>query len=281
MFQVPLGVGRPLTLGFTGELEDWDFEWIGSYFDKSNLLWTLGLNRPTFLRYNFDLDWRTYDIGLFRIFEPEIRNFYDRIINLDTWNFSTANIREIAIDIGAYWCKPDTNPMTPTSVGHFEPRRMVDQQSTTNPSLPGPSTNCKDPGLIYPRMLTNLPFSAMFWAHALFSSDFDSELDMGKSMKVYVRGSYDDFPAWENIPANEICSVTHVLTGLEYRAIRSPPGIPDIGCEMITKAEQWQAEYIASRGDEDVRAIMHGWYERLEYARDLTRIYDQQGIRIR
>jgi hypothetical protein len=121
-----------------------------------------------------------------------------------------------------------------------------------------------------------MPFSAMFWSHALFSSPFDSELDMGKSMKVFVKGSYDDFPAWDQIPANDICTVTNHLTGLEYRSIRQPTGIPDIGCRMIERVEDAQNAYLGSNGDPGYKDRMNAWFERLEYARDLTRIYDDR-----
>jgi hypothetical protein len=226
--------------------------------------------QPDVLALRLQPHWRTYDISLFRIFEPEIRGFYDKMINLNPYGV----YRDTALDLGSYWCND-----TPGAayLGHFEPRRMLDPASTS-PSLPGPSTACPDPAYIYPILLNNMPFSAMYYAHALFSSPFDSELDMGKSMKVFVKGSYDDFPAWNSIPAEQICTVTNDLTGLEYRAIRQPTGVPDIGCRLIEKTEETQNIYLGSNGDPFRKDVMNAWFERLEFARDLTRYYDDRVI---
>jgi hypothetical protein len=272
--QLPLGDARPASLGFTEDYEDWDWAFVGSYFDKSNVLWLLGLNSPTFLRHNFDIDYRTYDISMFRLFEPEIRSFYDKLINLDPYLIE----QKTATDLGSYWCRDDDAPNV-AHLGHFESRRMLDDQAmTTNPSLPGPSTDCRDPAVIYPVLLNNMPFSAMFYAHALFSSDFDSELNMGKSLKIYVKGSYDDFPDWDQLAADQICSVTDSLTGLEYRAVRQPAGIPDLGCRLIDKAITAQDDYLGSSGNPFYKDRWRAWFERLEYSRDLARVYGDEVI---
>jgi hypothetical protein len=132
----------------------------------------------------------------------------------------------------------------------------------------------------------------MFFAHALFSSPFDSELDMGKSMKVFVKGSYDDYPSWDLVPADQICSVTNQLTGLEYRSIRqntdpncadtvpNKPAscIPDIGCRLISKTDEAQNQFLGSNGDPGYKDRMNAWFERLEFARDLTRTFDDRVI---
>lgn len=273
--QLPLGDARPASLGFTEDLEDWDWAYVGSYFDKSNVMWLLGMNRPTFLRYSYELDWRTYDIGLYRIFEPELRNFFDKMVNLDPYLIEQST----AFDFGSYWCRDDDAPNV-AHLGHFEPRKMVDPDSA-NPSLPGPSTQCRNPAVIMPVLLSNMPFNAMYYMHALYSSDWDSELDLGKAMKVYVHGAYDDFPDWDTLDPAQICTVTDIQTGLEYRSIHQPTGTPDIGCRLIARAEEAQDAYEQAPTNTNNKDRWRSWFERLEFARDLARIYDQQGIRIR
>ena len=56
--QVPLGPARPSTIRFSQDYEEYQIDMIGSYFDKANILWLLGMNRPTLLRFNYDLDLR-------------------------------------------------------------------------------------------------------------------------------------------------------------------------------------------------------------------------------
>lgn len=271
--QLPLGDARPASLGWTADYEDYDFEFVGSYFDKSNVMWLLGLNSPTYLRYNYDIDYRTYSISLFRLFEPEIRTFYDKLINLDPYLIES----DTAKDLGSYWCR-DAEAPDVAHLGHFESRRMLDDQGTTQVSLPGPSTECEDPATIYPALLNNMPFSAMYWAHAVFSSDFDSELNMGKSLKIYVKGSYDDYPDWDLLDADQICTVTDLLTGLEFRAVRQPEGIPDLGCRLIEKSFDAQSDYLGNPTNPFYKERSRAWFERLEFARDLARVYGDAVI---
>lgn len=278
--QPPLGDARPSTLGFDSAYEDWYFTWVGSYFDKTNVLIYLGLNRPRFFRFNYDLDVRNYDLSLFRLFEPEIRSFYEKLIAFDYFYIRNTT----ATEIGSWWCR-DPNDPTKASLGHFVPRTMLDPE-TGNP-VAGPPAGCEDPAAIYPTVLANVPFLSMFVAHALFSSDFDSELDMGKSLKVYVVGADDDFVTWDALspcstaPAGQACycSLTDSLTGLEYRSIMQPAGIPGVqdipslGCRLVDYATQAQDNYIQGNGSPWEKDNWRQWIERLEYARDLYREY--------
>jgi hypothetical protein len=96
-----------------------------------------------------------------------------------------------------------------------------------------------------------------------------------KSLKIFVLGSDDDFPEWSLLPADQICSVIDDLTGLEYRAIRQPAGIPDLGCRLIEKAIDAQDAWLGSNGNPYNKDRWRSWMERLEYARDLTRFYNR------
>lgn len=276
--QVPLGAARPAGIGFTDDSLDYDISFMGSYFDKDRVLWLLGLTRPRVFRFNYDLDVRNYQVSLFRLFEPEIRSLMDRMINLDSFVVSSATAR----DLGSFWCLNPENPGM-ASEGHFEPRPMIDPE--TGKTWPeAPMGECESPGVVYPALLRNMPFTAMFWSHILFSSDFDTELDVGKSMKVYVVGADDEIAPWRDLPASEICAVVDIGTGLEYRAVRQPdacdevdpaPGcIPDIGCRLIEGARDAQTQYQQDPVQVSNKERSRAWFERLEYARDLARVYN-------
>jgi hypothetical protein len=280
MIELPLGDARPATIGFTPDYETYQFRFIGSYFDKTNVVFRLGMSNPRLFRFNYDLDVRNYFISLYRLFEPELREFYDDLVNLDNWFLR----QETAVTLGSYWCRdPDTPDRA--DLGHFEPKKMIDP--VTNTSLPGPSSSCTQPAYIYPTLLANMPFNAMFAAHALFSSDFDAQLDMGKAMKIYVRGADDDFPAWANFPpcesagANQdcYCSITDALTGLEYRSVQFADPVDagaeaeqSVGCRLIEYASAAQSNWQSSQDPRD-KDNWRQWIERLEYARDLYRLF--------
>jgi hypothetical protein len=282
--QIPLGPGRPAGIGFTDDSIDYDISFMGSYFDKDRVLMMLGMTRPRVFRFNYDLDTRNYQVSLFRLFEPEIRSLMDRMITLDTSPVTFASITDTARSLGSFWCRDPANPDM-ASQGYFAPRPMIDPVTgKTWPVEPPAEMECMNPGVVYPTLLRNMPLSAMFWAHVLFSSDFDTELDVGKSMKVYVVGADDEISAWRNLPANELCSVVDVGTGLEYRAVRQPDAcdkiaptdgcIPDIGCRLIEQAREAQRVWESDRQNDFLKERSRAWFERLEYARDLSRVYN-------
>ncbi len=273
--QPPLGDARPTTIGFTGDYEDYSWEFVGSYFDKINVMYMLGYTRPTLFRFNYDLDERFYQISLYRIFEEELDDFYGKLFGFDGFFLN----QQTAVDLGSFWCRDETAPDV-AHLGHFEPRKIMDV--STGAMLPGPSASCVNPAYIYPDLLANMPYTAMFAAHALYSSDFDAQRDMGKKMKVYVVGSDDDFTAWANFANCEtaaagetcFCSITDDLTGLEYRGINQAGAeVESPACTLVSKAQDAQDNYDESSGNPFYKDNWRQWIERLEYARDLYRMY--------
>lgn len=277
--QVPLGPARPSTIRFSNDYEEWMISMMGSYFDKANILWLLGINRPTLLRFNYNLDIRNYFVSLYRIFEPELRAFYDRLIQFDAFFLG----QDVALDLGSYWCASKESPGV-SHDGYLEPRRMIDVQGTDVVMNPGPPSDCDQPAYVYPDLLTNIPYLAMFYAHALFSSDFDSQLDLGKGLKVFIKGAPDDFEAWDTLnnceaagPGEDCyCSYIDGLTGVEYRGIQlARDGASSMSCRLIERATDAQSDYESS-GSPFLKDIWRAWIERLEYARDLYRIYNDR-----
>lgn len=273
--QPPLGDARPTTIGLTEDYEDYSWWFVGSYFDKINTMIRLGYTRPTLFRFNYDLDARFYQISLYRLFEEELDDFYGKMFNLDGFFLR----QQTATDLGSFWCRDETAPDV-AHLGHFEPRKMIDPQ--TGSMLPGPSADCVNPSYIYPDLLANMPYTAMFVAHALYSSDFDAQRDMGKQMKVYVVGAEDDFVSWSNFANCEAaapgetcyCSITDYLTGLEYRGInQAGADAQSPACKIIERAVDAQDNYDESNGNPNYKDNWRQWIERLEYARDLYRLY--------
>jgi hypothetical protein len=278
MVQIPLGEGRPASIGFTEDYEEWDWAYVGSYFDKSNVMMLLGWTSPTILRFNYDLDRKNYYIGLYKLFEPELKTFYRQLMQLDGFFLRPSTAEEL----GSYWCRDEETPGV-ASMGRYEPRKMIDVATGT--SLPGPSATCQDPGILYPTLLTNMPYQAMLVAHALLSNDFDSQLNMGKTLKVYVKGADDDYADYDALPNCEtaapnttcFCALTDSLTKLEYRSINfADAEEQSVGCGLITLAADAQAGFEASTNDPKRRDNWRAWMERLEYARDLYRLFNHR-----
>lgn len=273
--QPPLGDARPTTIGLTEDYEDFTWWFVGSYFDKVNVMMMLGWTRPTLFRFNYDLDARYYQISLYRVFEQELDEFYRKLFNLDGFFLR----QQTALDLGSFWCRSEQAPDV-AHLGYFEPRKIMDIASGAKQS--GPPDDCLNPSYIYPDLLANMPYNAMFIAHALYSSDFDAQRDMGKQMKIYVVGADDDFVSWSNLPSCETsnpgescyCGIIDDLTGLEYRGINMAGADQQSpACQIIDRAVDAQDNYESSNGNPFYKDNWRQWIERLEYARDLYRLY--------
>lgn len=265
--QIPLGVGRPASLGFTDDFVDYDIAFVGSYFDKLFTLERLGLYGPTLFRFNYDLDVRSYQMGLYRLFDREILSLLDRLVVFDPYFINQATAR----DLGSYWCRNPEFPDQP-QMGYMVPRQMLDLEN--GQSWPEGVPNCESPSVVYPTLLTNMPFQAMVYAHALYSSDFDSQYDIGKAMKIFVLGADDEPTEYRNLPADQICSCIDRQTAFDYRAVRAPEGMPDLGCRLVERACDAQADWEGDMANDYYKDRWRSWMERLEFARDLSKIFN-------
>ena len=277
MIQPRLGDARPSGLGFTEDYEDFAIAYIGSYFDKNNVLLYLGLNNPTLIRFNYDLDIRNYEISLYRTFENELREFLFGVMELDTTRITPGT----GTTLGSFWCRDPGSPNV-AHLGYFEPRRLLDPENGL--VMPGPSASCQSATRVYPTFLSNTPISAMSFAHTLYSSDFDSQLDLGKAMKIFVKGADDDFVDWDGFPDCDVaaagqvcfCSVVDDLTSFEYRALESDVSGAGEGCRLIERARQAQVEYNQDPSNVVARDNWRDWVERLEIARFLYRLFNHR-----
>ena len=82
----------------------------------------------------------------------------------------------------------------------------------------------------------------------------------------------DDFPFWESLPAAQVCSVQDPITGIEYRAVRN--GRSEIACKLVERAADARVAWEQDESNDFQRERMRQWFERLEFARDLMRIYN-------
>ena len=69
------------------------------------------------------------------------------------------------------------------------------------------------------------------------------------------------------------CEMTDNLTGLQYRSVSQPDGIPNLGCRLIDQANEAQDAYDGSNDNPFYKDNWRQWIERLEFARDLYRMY--------
>ncbi len=285
---VELGDGRPLGIGLSEDLEERQISYIGSFFDKRLTALFLAATSPRLFRFNYDLDLRNAFLSSYRIFEPEMREFYRNLFVLD--GFLSPRVAE---NLASYWCRDPSAPDR-ADLGYMEPKRMFDLASTEFASFPAASDNCLEPAQVYPTFTLLLPELAVLAAHAIMSSDFDTRLDFGKDLKVFVTGAYDDPTSWDSLPncevadANEDCVCSYwdgfelpgqdpqPISGIEYKALnRRFLGQESIACEMIEQAKQNRSRYENSPFDTNFD-FWRLWVERLDWARELYKVYQDR-----
>ena len=108
---------------------------------------------------------------------------------------------------------------------------------------------------------------------------------MGKLLKVYVKGADDDYADYDALPNCEtaapnttcFCSILDTLTKLEYRSLNfADSAEQSVGCALIALAADAQSGFEASSNDPNRRDNWRAWMERLEYARDLYRLFNHR-----
>jgi hypothetical protein len=284
-----LGNARPLGIGLSRDLEERQISYIGSFLDKRIVGLFLGATRPRLFRFNYQLDLRNIFLSPYRLFEPEMREFYRNLFVLD--GFLSPRVAET---LSSFWCRDPAAPDR-ADLGYLEPRRMFDLGATEFASFPMASDSCLEPAQVYPAFTLLLPELSMLAAHAILSSDYDTRLDFGQDLKVYVTGAYDDPEAWASIPncddpgsENQDCVCSYVdetlgggaqpqpVTGIEYKALnRTFAGQESIACELIEQAKDARIRY-ENNGTDSSFDQWRLWVERLEYARELYRVFQDR-----
>ncbi|MGF1511376.1 MAG: zinc-dependent metalloprotease [Myxococcota bacterium] len=276
-----MGDGRPEFLDFTNEFEEQQIWYIGSAFDKLDALILWGWTIPRQYRFNYDLDERNFYLSTYRLFEPEMREFYGQLLDLDF----LISI-DFALELGSFWCRNPEHPIH-ADLGYLEARRMFEVSAESFESFPESSDDCLDPGVIYPSYFINLTDQALLVAHAVLSSDLDQRLDLGKNLKIWGVGAYDEpsslsdesVPLCTELAARDVdclCSYTDPLTGVEYRGLNlSFEGRSSLACNLIALAENRGSRY-ADDPDFSSFDIWRIAVERLEANRTLYRIFQDR-----
>jgi hypothetical protein len=286
---INLGNGRPLGIGLSEDLEERQISYIGSFFDKRMVGLFLGATTPRLFRFNYQLDLRNIFLSPYRLFEPEMRQFYRNIFILD--GFLSPRVAE---NLASYWCRDPAAPDR-ADLGYMEPRRIFDLGATEFASFPSASDGCLEPAQVYPTFTLQLPELAMLAAHAILSSDWDTRLDFGKDLKIFVTGAYDDPTAWDDLPncddpgsENVDCICSYIdettvsgrpqpVSGIEYKALnRTFAGQESIACELIEQTKDARARYENGSGFESDFDFWRLWVERLEWARELYKVFQDR-----
>ncbi|MEM9113121.1 MAG: zinc-dependent metalloprotease [Myxococcota bacterium] len=281
-FDLPVGPdARPLGLAFTNELEERDIRFVGSVFDKRITAIFLGASNPRLFRFNYQVDRRNFMLSPYRLFEPEMRTFYNNLVQLD--GFITTNAAET---LSSHWCRDPSAPER-ADFGYLEARRMFDMEAASLDSFPEASPSCLNPAYIYPSNTLNLSDWAIIAGHLVLSSDIDARLDMGQELKIWAVGAYDEpsYLTTDNFPrcldSNDaedcLCEYVDDLTGVIYRGLnRVADGRGSIACDIIDQTQARYERYLGLSGSPGAFDTWRFAVEKLEFNRELYRIFQDR-----
>jgi hypothetical protein len=215
---VPLGEGRPFFVGFTDDYVDFYIRYVGHFWTKQYALIYLADSMAWFPRVDGDADFRTFDVGWYRLFPKEVAGIFSNLItqnDIGLGGYLDANGNYVRPDVVATDATPDTSSMTK----------------------------------VLPQIAFNHNYYAYVLANIYMSSTTDDTIDLPKMMQIAVDGGSDDVRAFDDAEARDavagcelsddptdpfdqyddltsppacktVLSFTHPASGLTYRALK-------------------------------------------------------------
>ena len=270
---VPLGDGREQFFEYS---EDYifRFNYIGSYFEKSNLLSALFFDRTRFFQI---LDWsddRRFTIGYYRVFREEIvkmvrdlvlGTLVNSSVSNDQIDFLTDSIHARVVDDEGNLLdlQPLVSPETFTSATRAEPSEFTQ---------------------LYTPVPYNLATSAALLGAIYNTTSYDQEIDLIEYLTVSELGSGDA----RVVEDREQAIFVNPITGQAYVATQTWDG-KSIAFEFLQRLSvfvenDWKpalAQFEANPDDRDAAEFfdrldrqMNEFIEMIDYLREMRRMMD-------
>jgi len=231
-----LGDAEPLFLGFTEDFTEWQFSFLGTYWDKENSIFLLTLPSVRYVRVNGAEDYRNYSVSLFRVYRPEVLGLLEGLIRYDYGQIAS----RITDNAGKATLTP-LNVVDPT------------QALTDVGYIPGGSGSATGQNVL-PSVARNLQREALLFGLARLSSPLDEELDFSKYARVWVKGAVDELFSetdWQALPAADRAECQPESSQFTFRSLRATEGVGagqhDIGWQLVTDCVYRQQQLADAR----------------------------------
>ncbi|MEE2961424.1 MAG: zinc-dependent metalloprotease [Myxococcota bacterium] len=163
---------HPLFLGFTEDYVDWQFSYVGTYWDKQYALMELMDPFARFFRIDQTVDYTAYSIGLNRWFPGIV----DQVANM-----MVRNRHSIGNTIAPFASAQATEDGSESTF-------VLEQQ--LSPVFG--SSSAQTTPVVLPPLVTNLQRTALLYGMAFLTSPLDQTLDFSKHARVWLKGAEDE-----------------------------------------------------------------------------------------
>ncbi|MCG3171880.1 MAG: hypothetical protein GMKNLPBB_00021 [Myxococcota bacterium] len=222
---VPVGMGRYFQIDFTNNY-DYRISRIGSLYDKIVAIQALVDTNSPFLRLDVGSDLGLYSINFYRLYKPEILDFFDGLIGNNFQKYAGV-----------------------VDKGEYRPRLIIDAAN----AAPGKENLGQDlaklPYLQPPSTYT-INYYALLFGMAFFTSTQDRVLDFSKYLKVSQKGGNDDVD-YNTVPEDRRIEFTEPVSGLTYRAVQTADG-KGIAYNLVKEAKRrYEKIYLPAKQELD------------------------------
>ena len=221
---IGLGDTEPLFLDFTPDFTEWEFQYVGTYWDKSDALIELLDPQASFtVRTSTKMSECSASV-LTVSTKGEIAKLLQSVIMADKKNLASFAAVDPADDTFRAFSLVNTDE----TLDRFEQPGDVLDGLEGYPVIPPLPSNMQRFGLLY--------------GLAFLSSPMDEEPSTAKYSRIVLKGSMDDVAAFGDDAANDGLDIAecrlHFESGKVYRARQTRDGI-DIGYDLINQCQAY------------------------------------------
>jgi hypothetical protein len=272
-FEVGIGPGRDQYLKFNDN-HLYDIDYIGTFYDKMNLMFSLVDPSTRFFKITDDSDNRQYSIGYYKVFKDELLKLTRDMLMGTMTNRTYVDGQNVFLQDSIYGAVVDAD-------GELRPQLLVDPTKVNTAERATPSE--------LPQIYTSMPFNvatrAVLYGAILNTSRFDQQLDLIEYLTISEDGSGDARDTGEDA---DIARFVHPVTGQSYSATQTADG-KSIAYELIQTAQSfvttdWEPMREAIEADPDdeefqrnfeyVDRQLQDFAEMMDYLRELRAAAD-------
>jgi hypothetical protein len=275
---VGLGQAYPLFIGFSEEWLNWEYTYLGTYWDKIAAMVYMAYPGAYFFRENMPEDERSYSIGMYRIYDNEMNDVFLNLIEDNTQSMASWLIE--STDLLGTEADP-TAEVVENSLVYGRPMLAEGSHYETQEAL-------QPTARIAPAVARNMQMFPLQIGMIYMTSPFDDSLDFNKHAKVVLKGAPDDF--LDHGSFAEVVECTFPESGHTFRAYKTSAaaGQMDVAYKLVSQCAERVTEFglaqaafaTGSSELEDLEVGSDAYWDKRKELVELEREFDRWDFRL-